>query len=186
VILLPLDRSQLIRWKNTDHHPREQTVYPWAAFEDSSLLYDGVWNCQILHYVVESQFFPSLWNSWCDQWLSDIVFIQRTWFIHSFSETYFMINPFFTAGMQIGVWISVWFWNANWSLNLAPRIDHVHIYIVCVTPSNPMQALRCLQKQRSLDVLLHLIHQYSQWKFFWRWCRTRRNIWCKTCGSVKK
>ncbi len=59
----------------------------------------GVWNCQILNQVVESQLFTSLWNRY-HQWLFDIELIQ----VSAFSASYSSINSCFTAGKRIGVW----------------------------------------------------------------------------------
>ncbi len=64
------------------------------------LLMPEVWDCQILNQVVESQFFNSLWDRY-HQWLYDTKLIQ----ISAFSASYFRINPCFTAGRRIGVWI---------------------------------------------------------------------------------
>jgi hypothetical protein len=65
----------------------------------------GVWNGQNLSQVVESQLFTSLWNGY-HQWLSDIELNQMS----DFSASCSTINPRFTAGKRIGVWIcrSTW------------------------------------------------------------------------------
>jgi hypothetical protein len=59
----------------------------------------GVWKCQILNQVAESQLFTSLWNRY-HQWMSDIELIQ----MRAFSAFYSKINSCFTAGKQIVVW----------------------------------------------------------------------------------
>ncbi len=59
----------------------------------------GVWNCQILNQVVESQLFTSLWNKY-HQWFSDFELIR----IRAFSASYSWVNPCFTAGKRIVVW----------------------------------------------------------------------------------
>jgi hypothetical protein len=56
----------------------------------------GVWKCQILNQVVDSQFFTSLWNRY-HQWLSDISLNQ----ISAFSASVSRISPCFTAGKHI-------------------------------------------------------------------------------------
>jgi hypothetical protein len=74
VTLMSLDRSWLPLSENLDHHPPKKTNrsarsiwrYRFSA---------GVWNCQILNQVVESQLFTYLWNRY-HQWLSDIELIQ--------------------------------------------------------------------------------------------------------------
>ncbi len=99
VTLMSLDRSWLPLSENLDHHPPKKTNrsarsiwrYRFSA---------GVWNCQILNQVVESQLFTYLWNRY-HQWLSDIELIQLRVF---FSASYSRINTRFTAGKRIGVW----------------------------------------------------------------------------------
>ncbi len=77
---------------------KRRTVQRAGAFEDAAFG-PGVWNCQILNQVVESQLFTFLWNRY-HQWLSDIELIQ----ISAFSASYSRISPRFTAGEQTGVW----------------------------------------------------------------------------------
>ncbi len=77
--------------------PNKQTVQPGDAIEDTAFK-PGVWNCQIINQVVESQLFTFLSNRY-HQWLSDIELTQ----IRACSASYFRMNSCSPAGKRIGV-----------------------------------------------------------------------------------
>jgi hypothetical protein len=85
----------------------------------------GVWDCPILHEVVdESQLITYLWYIY-HQWLPDIELNQ----ISAFSASYSRIDPSFTAGKQIGgLKLS-----HKWHNLERPRNDHLHMYSLVQT-----------------------------------------------------
>ncbi len=114
--LVPLDKSWLPLSWNTDHHRQKNCNRSAKRWIWRYRFSDGVWNCQILNHVVESQLFTSLWNRY-HQWLSGIELIQISAFFSFLSED----QPLFHC------------WKANRGLKLsrnsgAPENDHLHIY----------------------------------------------------------
>ncbi len=75
---VPFDRSWLPLSENPDHHPPQNEPFSQKMHLKIPLL-SGVWNCQILNQVVESQLFTSSWNRF-HQWLPEIKLIQTSAF----------------------------------------------------------------------------------------------------------
>ncbi len=119
---VPLDRSWLPLREIPDHNPQKQNRSARRCIWRYRCQ-PGVWNCQILNQVVESQLFTFLWNGY-PQWLSDIQLIQ----ISAFFSFLFLDWPLFLC------------WRANrylkFSRNLqTPENDHVHICSVWSDPT---------------------------------------------------
>jgi hypothetical protein len=93
--LMPIDRLWLPLSENPDHCPQRTNRQPADAFEDTACEL-GVWNCQIMDQISESQLFTCSWFMY-HQWLSNIEVNQKGVFS---SASCPRINHCFTAGKR--------------------------------------------------------------------------------------